>query len=215
MSVPAPRVALLLVLAAAQPVSAQTTLQADRERSRLSFSMPFAGGLGSLRGAFTDFEAAIVYDPTDVTKSAVRASIRAASIATGSALIDDRLRAPQFLAVGTHPEILFESRRVTRFGDEFLAVGDLTIRGVTRTVALSFRIVTSNEPDGERQALGALARIVLNLPRFAGGSRWERLAMKTLLGEEVTIDIELWSRPDGREALGGPIGPGHSPPALR
>ncbi|MBI4538914.1 MAG: YceI family protein [Gemmatimonadetes bacterium] len=190
-----PRFPLFLVLASVQHLSAQSRLQVDPEYSRIGVSVPIAGGLGRLTARFTAFDATILYDEGDVTRSSVKATIRAASIDTGSKLTDDLLRGSQFLAVDQYPEIRFESQHVRRWGEDYLAVGDLSIRAVTKKIALPFRIVSSRADGTAGRGLGASARAVLNWREYAVGSGWQRLAMKSLLGDAVTLEIELWTRP--------------------
>lgn len=197
---------------AAQHAGAQTRLQVDVLRSRIAFSVPIAGGLGSLAGQFTDFDVAILYNDADVTGSSLKARISAASIDTGSELVDARLRGPEFLAVDRYPEILFESRRVVRWGNEYLAVGDLTIRGVSKKIAVPFRIVTADAGGEGRPALGARAQAIVKWEEYAVGSGWKRAAIKSLLGEQVTLDIELWARPAAARPQRG-IGIPHQPGA--
>lgn len=186
---------VLLVLIAAQSAGAQTRLQVDARRSRIAFSVPVVGGFGSLTGQFTDFDVAILYNDADVAGSSLKARISAASIETGSELVDVRLRGREFLAVDRYPEILFESRRVVRWGDQYLAIGDLTLRGVSKKIGVSFRIVTAHTGGEGRPALGARAQAIVKWEEYAVGSGWKRAAIKSLLGEEVTVDIELWARP--------------------
>lgn len=87
-----------------------------------------------VRGAFTEFEGAIVIGDGPETSS-VTASIKADSITTNSADRDGHLKSGDFLEVETHPTLTFTSTAITpQSGDTYDLVGDLTIKGVTKSV---------------------------------------------------------------------------------
>jgi polyisoprenoid-binding protein YceI len=70
--------------------------------------------------------------------------IAAASIDTGNADRDTHLRSADFLDVATHPEITFASTAVEPVEtDVYRVTGDLTIRGVTRSVDIDFTLTGS------------------------------------------------------------------------
>jgi len=72
-----------------------------------------------------------------VEDSSATLDIDAASIDTGNADRDAHLKSPDFLDVERYPKITFRSTHVERTGGNTLCVaGDLTIRGVTRSVDL-------------------------------------------------------------------------------
>ena len=64
-------------------------------------------------------------------------TIDAASIDTREPQRDAHLRSADFLEVETFPTLTFKSRSVEHVdGDDYKLIGDLTIHGVTRQVAL-------------------------------------------------------------------------------
>jgi polyisoprenoid-binding protein YceI len=73
----------------------------------------------------------------DITRSFVEVSIDASSIDTGVADRDTHLRSPDFFDVEKFPELHFRSTRIEPVDDShYRVMGDLTIRGVKREVAL-------------------------------------------------------------------------------
>ncbi|MBI4520965.1 MAG: YceI family protein, partial [Gemmatimonadetes bacterium] len=171
----------LLLLALARPLAAQAPVPIDTVRSRLAFSVPFARGLGRFAGSFKDYDVAIRHDERDVSKSSVSVTVRAASIDTGSDLTNEQLRGPRFLAVDRYPVITFTGDHVRKWGEEYLVVGDLSIRGITRKVAIPFRIITAGATGGASRVLGASTRAPVQWQPFAGGSGWRRMALETML----------------------------------
>ncbi len=92
----------------------------------------------TVKGRFDAVSGTIVQDGA---QSKVEVEIQAASIDTRAQQRDDHLRSADFLEVEKYPVITFASRRIEGAfaapGDEFTVVGDLTIHGTTREVALA------------------------------------------------------------------------------
>jgi polyisoprenoid-binding protein YceI len=92
-------------------------------------------GLSRVEGRFTAFSGTVrIADP--IEDSAVDVAIEAASIDTGNAERDTHLWSADFLDVKRFPWITFRSTRLERTGDRGRLHGELTIRDVTRPVAL-------------------------------------------------------------------------------
>ena len=118
-------------------------------------------------------------------------TIDAASIDTREPQRDAHLRSADFLDVETFPTLTFKSRTVEHVGgDEYKLVGDLTIHGVTRQVALDVTSFgTLLDPWGnEKAGFNAATKIkrsdyglVWNVALEAGG---------VVVGDEVKISIE-------------------------
>src|SRR5687767_1093342 len=158
--------ALAVVLAALPAYPAVTKYDADVAHSNVGFSIPILGGLSHVRGKFNDFSVEIVYDDKDVTKSTVRAVIKASSIDTGIERRDAHLRNPDFFDVEKFPEITFQSTRVEQKGKDFVAHGTFTMHGVSKEVALPFTINGVNKGAEGKTVLGATARTTLNRRDF-------------------------------------------------
>jgi polyisoprenoid-binding protein YceI len=86
-----------------------------------------------VRGNFTEFEGAIsVGDSPE--NSSVNATIQASSITTNNEMRDGHLKSPDFLDLENHPNLTFKSTSIKAKGDHYVMTGDLTLRGVTKTV---------------------------------------------------------------------------------
>ncbi len=191
------RISLALILTwvlVAAPVEAATTkFELDAAHSNIGFSIPIAGGLSHVRGKFTDFTATIVYDDKDITKSSVRAVIKAASIDTGIERRDAHLRNPDFFEVEKYPEITFESKRIEKKGKGFIAHGAFTMHGVTKEIALPFTIngIKRDDKTG-KTTLGVTARTTINRKDF--GINFARPDNPDFLGDMVEIELNLITR---------------------
>ncbi|MCS6915418.1 MAG: YceI family protein [Myxococcales bacterium] len=148
--------------------------------------------VAKVRGQFSRWSATIVAEDGDLARAQVEAVIDASSIETGIADRDAHLKSPDFLDVANYPELTFKSKRVESLGGgRFLVLGDLTIRGVTREVALDVehggRI---KDPWGNERA-GFMARTSIDRKDF--GLRWNQVleAGGLLVGDRVDIEIDV------------------------
>jgi polyisoprenoid-binding protein YceI len=122
----------------------------------------------------------------------VDVTIDAASIETRDPQRDEHLRSPDFLDVASHPQLGFVATSVSRGKrDRWTVVGDLTIRGVTRSVELEVEFAgVVNDPWGNQRAgFSATAEI----DREAFGLTWNQ-TLETggvLVGKKVRIELEV------------------------
>jgi len=144
----------------------------------------------NVRGRFNRFSGHITLDSQDITKSSAEVTIEAASIDTDNERRDDHLRSADFFEAEKYPTIRFVSRRVEKKGESLTLVGDLTIRDVTREVAIPFEL-TGPVAAGNRKSIGVEASLRIN--RFDYGLKWNR-AIETgglVVGEEIRIDLNV------------------------
>lgn len=94
-------------------------------------------GYSWLLGRFNDFEGRFSYDEEHPAASKVEVTIRTASIDSNHAERDKHLRGEDFLAVDKYPEARFVSTAFREDDDGTARLsGELTLRGVTRPVAI-------------------------------------------------------------------------------
>jgi polyisoprenoid-binding protein YceI len=93
----------------------------------------------TVKGRFPGVSGTFTVDETNPANSMVSATIDASSIDTRDEKRDAHLRSADFFDVEHYPTITFESTRVEPHGkkkDHATVIGNLTIHGVTREVAL-------------------------------------------------------------------------------
>lgn len=111
----------------------------DGDRTTIGFVARHRIG-SRVRGHFAAFEGAVQLDGADPPASSAWLTICARSIETGDKRRDAQLR-KYFLDVAAYPIISFVSTEVAQTGHATYDVtGDLTIRGVTRTVTVPFEL---------------------------------------------------------------------------
>jgi polyisoprenoid-binding protein YceI len=176
---------------AATTAGSATAWKIDSTHTHVEFAVKHLM-ISTVKGRFAEVEGEVVIDEANPTNSRVEARIAAASIDTREAQRDAHLRSADFLDAENYPYLTFASRRVEARGDgEFTAYGDLTIRGVTRPVALQGEYLgTTRSPFGF-QVSGFSARTTINRKDF--GLNWNA-ALETggvLVGDEVKISLEV------------------------
>jgi polyisoprenoid-binding protein YceI len=145
-----------------------------------------------VEGRFKDFDGMIHYDDKDVTKSSVEFTAKVESVDTGVAPRDKHLRTADFFDVEKYPLMSFKSTRIERKGkDSYVLHGDLTLKGVTKPVALPFTITGAVKDPRDNTRFGIDAHTKINRRDF-GINYGNALPMGGLdVGNEVTIDLQL------------------------
>ena len=131
-----------------QTVTQDITGSIDASHSRLGFTARHAM-VTKVRGQFGDFTGTAHVDTTEPANSQVALNIATGSVSTGNADRDGHLRSGDFFDAEANPEITFVSTNVTRDGGDWTITGDLTIKGVTNSVAIPFEETgTAQDPFG-------------------------------------------------------------------
>jgi polyisoprenoid-binding protein YceI len=115
--------------------------------------------IATVHGRFREFNGTIEA-AEDINDSRVYGKVTAASIDTNDETRDAHLRSADFLDVAKHPEITFESTHIEPLGGpEFRMTGDLTIKGVTRTVELDSTVEAPSSIRGETSASASASAV--------------------------------------------------------
>jgi len=140
---------------------AADTYTIDGAHSSANFAVKHLG-ISTVRGRFTDVSGTIMFDAQAPEKSSVTAVIKSTSITTDNATRDKHLNTPDFFDTATYPEIRFQSTSIRKVGgDNYVAVGNLTIRDVTKQVELPFTLAQGKGGKGEPR-LGAESTLTIN-----------------------------------------------------
>jgi polyisoprenoid-binding protein YceI len=112
----------------------------DPTHTRLGFVARHAM-VTKVRGSFTDFEGSLTLDGANPAASSINLTAQLTSIDTGNADRDNHVRSADFFDVENNPTMTFTSTSVKADGDdEFVLVGDLTIKGVTKSVEIEVEL---------------------------------------------------------------------------
>ena len=172
--------------------------QIDTAHSQIQFSVRHMM-LAKVRGQFDKFSGTVHLDEANPAASTVDIQIEAASINTREPQRDGHLKSPDFFHVEKHPTLTFKSKRVdVKDSHHAVLIGDLTIRDVTKEVALDVEYMgQSKTPFGTTNA-GFEATTKIN--RKDWGLTWNAVLETggVAVGDEitVTIDLEVVKQPD-------------------
>ena len=157
-----------------------------------------------VEGRFKDFTGTINYNDQDPTKSTVEFSAKIASIDTEVAPRDEHLRSADFFDAANFPEMTFKSTGIkSKAKNKYLLVGDLTIKGVTRSVELPFTFTGAVKDPWGGTRFGIEAGTTINRRDF-GINYGNALAAGGLdVGNEVTIRLRLEAVKQESKAAGG------------
>ena len=95
--------------------------------------------VSKVRGNFTKFEGQIV-TAADPLQSTATATIDTTSFDTSNEQRNSDIKGENFLDVANYPTMTYRSTGIRRDGDDIIADGDLTIRGITHPVALTVEV---------------------------------------------------------------------------
>jgi polyisoprenoid-binding protein YceI len=116
----------------------------------------------TVSGNFTDYDYSFVYDEKNPENSAIKASIKTASVNTNNEKRDDHLRSGDFFDAEKYPEITFESTKIMKKDGGFVAVGNLTMGGVTKEIELPFTITGIIQDPWGNTKMGVESRLTIN-----------------------------------------------------
>src|SRR5579863_735097 len=147
----------------------------------------------NVRGAFSNIQGTVLYDPADLASSKIDVSIPAGTVHTREDQRDAHLKSADFFDVEKFPKITFQSKKIERSGDDELKVaGDLSLHGVTREVILKVEGPTQEEKDPwGNLRIGASASAKIKRSDF--GLTWNAALESggVLVGDDVKIELEV------------------------
>ncbi|MDQ0845298.1 YceI family protein [Streptomyces sp. V1I6] len=108
----------------------------DPAHSSIGFTVRHAM-VTNVRGSFGEYEGKLVLDGTEPARSTAAIDVAIASIDTGIADRDGHLRSGDFFDAEKFPKMTFRSTGAEQLGgDKYRISGDLTIKDVTRPIAI-------------------------------------------------------------------------------
>ena len=163
----------------------------DTAHSAVEFSVRHMM-VSTVKGNFKEFSVDLNLDPEDLVNSSAKAVIQAASIDTREPARNGHLTSADFFEVEKYPEITYQSRSVKALGgDRYQVEGDLTVKDVTRPVALEVAFLgVQTSPQGAKVA-GFEASTKISRKDF--GLNWN-VALETggvLVGDEIKISLDI------------------------
>jgi polyisoprenoid-binding protein YceI len=146
--------------------------------------------VSKVRGRFTTFSGQLV-TADDPTASSVSAEIDLASINTGNEQRDEHIKSADFFEVETYPTMTYRSTGVRVVDGEYVLDGELTLKGITKSVPLHLEL-NGFGPDpygGTRAGFTATGEInrgdfgvTFDAPMANGG---------VVVGDKIALHLEI------------------------
>lgn len=155
-----------------------TKWNADAEKATVEFTIK--GPFGTVDGSFSGLKADIKFSGDDLPGSSFTASIDATTVSTGIGLRNRDLRKEEiWFNTDKYPRISFRSTKIEKRGNEFIAIGELTMKAATRPVEIPF---TFEEKDnaGTFKGTFVIKREDFGLGKHGGS-----------VGNDVTIKLNI------------------------
>lgn len=162
----------------------------DPSHSEVGFSVRHLM-VSKVKGSFSTFSATITIGDDVLEGSSVTAEVDLSSITTRDEKRDAHLRSVDFFDIETHPTMTFRSTEVKAKGDDYVVLGDLSIKGTTHPVELDleFNGVHPDPWGGTRAGFSATTEISrkafgvdFEIPMDGGG---------VVIGDAIKISLEV------------------------
>jgi len=162
----------------------------DPEHSTIEFRVSHMV-ISKTTGRFMDYTGFIEMDTEAGTVKVIEATIKAASVNTNHEKRDAHLRNPDFFDVEKYPAITYRMKSAKKAGDGYTAVGDLTVRGVTKEVTLTGNFNgATKDPWGNHRA-GFTGEGKVNRKDY--GMVWNKTLDSggLVVGDEIFIKLDI------------------------
>jgi polyisoprenoid-binding protein YceI len=180
---PRPAVLALVAMFLALPAQAAiTAYQLDPAASTVAFETDF--GPDKITGSIPLEKADLSLDFDNVTNCTVDVALDVTGAQASFPFAAQALKGPKVLAAKDHPRMTFESTSVKGAGDAADVTGNLTIRGVTKTVTLRAQLF---RPQGS--AATELDHLTVKLTGRVNRSDFGATGWSDMVGDEVRISI--------------------------
>ncbi|WP_405233102.1 YceI family protein [Lentisalinibacter salinarum] len=180
--------ALAAFLLLAAPAPAQPRCYAG---DAASCELTFSGAVEDtgFTGRFGEFSVRYCLAGDTTADHEIRVTVSLASADSDNRDRDETLKGPEFFAVERHPTAVWQSTGVRREGEDYVADGELSLKGITAPQSIRYELT----PAGE--AIIARGRFTM-----AGGTRIDRQRFDVGTGEfadpdfvrnEVVVEFEV------------------------
>jgi polyisoprenoid-binding protein YceI len=159
------------------------TWNVDPVHSDVGFRVSYSGA-GTFRGSFDDFDATL-------TDGRLEGVAKVASVRVDDPNLAGHLQSPDFFDAEQHPELRFASKRIERDGDAVTIEGELTLRGVTRPVAITGTVVGPTPDAYGNERLAFDVETIVDRRDFGIDWNLELPTGQPALGNDVKIAANL------------------------
>ena len=165
------------------------TWEIDPVHSDVSFNVRHMM-VSKVRGSFRTFSGAITITDDPGTASA-EATIDLASIETNNEQRDGHIKSADFFEVEKYPTMTFRSTGVRADGGDYVVTGDLTLKGVTKSVDLNVEVGGAGPDAFGGTRAGFTANTTINRSDFGVDISMPMDGGGVVVGEKVSVQLEI------------------------
>lgn len=159
----------------------------NNDHSEIKFQVPYMS-VSEISGRFNEFSGEIQFKDDGLTAEQLEVKIQTSSIDTGNKMRDGHLRGSEFFQSVQYPSINFKSKNISLIKrDNYRAVGEMTIRGVTKPAVIDFTITNSLKDTWGYE--NKFVKFKSAIKRNDFKLKWNKTLadQKYLVGDEVSI----------------------------
>ncbi len=177
----------LFIISQAQAADLYTI---DAAHSSIGFSVKHMM-VSNVSGGFDQYEGTIAFDPSDLSGSKTEVKIETAGINTHVAKRDEHLKSADFFDAQKFPAITFTSKKITKSGDNYTIIGDLTLKGITKEVSIPVTIAGPVQSPMGAAVIGLSGQFTINRQDY--GITWNKILDNGgfMVSNEVKVDVNV------------------------
>lgn len=173
----------LLILA---PAAQGQQWKSDPVHSGLHFLITHA--MTPMMGSFKSFDVDMIWDADKPEEASITATVDASSVFMANDKLTGHLKSADFFDVENFPEWSFQSKEVQEDDGRYMAVGELTIRGVTKPITIPFEFKGAKETKNGMKA-GFVGEF--SIDRTAFDVNWDPEAKNVAKAVKIMIFLDM------------------------
>lgn len=162
----------------------------DKAHSEIEFKVKHMM-ITNVKGQFQDFDVTVDSESDHLENAKIDLTIQVASINTKNTQRDEHLKSADFFDVSTHPTITFHATNSKKDDDDIRLTGDLTIKGITKSITFDVEFGGVAKDPWGNQKIGYTATGKINRQDF--DLTWNA-ALETgglMVSDEVKFQVDL------------------------
>ncbi|MDH5826321.1 YceI family protein [Sphingobacterium sp. SG20118] len=162
----------------------------DKAHSEIEFKVKHMM-ITNVKGQFQDFDLTVVSDSNHLENAKIDLTIQTASINTKNEQRDEHLKSADFFDVAGNPTITFHATSSKKDGDDIKLTGDLTIKGITKSITVDVEFGGVAKDPWGNEKVGYTATGKINRQDF--GLTWNA-ALETgglMVSDEVKFQADF------------------------
>ena len=167
------------------------TYSIDPSHSQIGFGARHAM-VTKVRGQFNEFSGTGYFNAENPAESNLQVTIQAKSIDTRNADRDNHLRGTDFFSMDEFPLITFASTAFSKIdADTFKVTGDLTVKGVTKSISIDMDFTGQAVDPWGNQRVGFEGKTTINRSDWGVNFNAALEAGGVLVSEKISLEFEI------------------------